>query len=123
MKSVEFPCNLSIMPDESNRHIEEESTYPEIKLPELKSDIPPHLLNEASEEAKYILEQLSVLSQYAKWSAPVVVEISTQTRKTNGRLIRVEKWKEMFTSWWALTAGFLAVAAAVIEIIHLLNGS
>lgn len=114
------------MPDEPIRHIEEESTYPEVKLPELKSDIPAHLLSEASPESKYILEQLSVLSQYAKWSAPVMVEMNTQVRKTNGRLLRVEAWKGMFTSWWALLMALVALVggvAGLIEIIRFFLGS
>jgi hypothetical protein len=114
------------MPDEPIRHIEEESSYPEVKLPDLKSDIPVHLLTDASPESKYILEQLSVLSQYAKWSAPVLVETNQQTRKTNGRLLRVEAWKGMFTSWWALLMALVALVggvAGVIEAIRFFTGS
>jgi len=113
------------MSDESNRHIEEESAYPEVKLPDFKSDIPAPLLANAPEETRYILEQLSVLSQYVKWSAPVMVETNLQVRRTNGRLARVEAWKSMFTSWWGLALGLFAIvgaAAGTVEVIAYLKG-
>lgn len=110
---------------DDNRHPEEESDYPEVKLPDFKSDIPAPLLASAPEETRYVLEQLSVLSQYVKWSAPVLVEVSLQTRKTNGRLARVEAWKAMFTSWWGLLLGLFAIvgaAAAAVEVVTYLKG-
>jgi hypothetical protein len=102
-------------------HPEEESTIPELKLPDLKSDIPAHLLAEASPESKYILEQLSVLSQYAKWSAPVLLDSNAQSRRTNGRLLRVEAWKGMFTSWWALLMAMITIVGGIAGLVGIIQ--
>ena len=109
------------MSDDSTKHIEDESTYPAIILPDFKSDIPSPLLTASSNEEKYILEQLSMLSQYVKWSAPVLISINEQTRKTNGGLQRVEAWKAMFSSWWALALGLFAVIGGVAGIVEVIN--
>jgi hypothetical protein len=95
-----------------------DSTYPKIELPVINSDIPPHLLTGVTEESKYILEQISVLGQYLKWSAPVLVAINDQTRKTNGRVIALESWRTMFKSWWGLTLAAFAVIGGVASIIE-----
>lgn len=109
------------MPDDNLRHIEEESSYPEVKVPDFKSDIPPALLGNTPEETRYILEQLSIQSQYLRWAAPVLAEMNLQTRKTNGRLARVEAWKAMFTSWWGLLLGLFAVVGAAAGVIEVLS--
>jgi hypothetical protein len=102
-----------------------ESTYPEIKLPLITSDIPPHLLASMTPESKYILEQVSALGQYMRWSAPVLVAINQQTRMTNGRVISLEQTREKVTgalkSWWAIAGGIFAILggiAAMVEIIE-----
>ena len=109
------------MSDDSPKHIEDESTYSKLEIPTFKSDIPEPLLMSASDETKYILEQLSILSQYAKWSAPVLIDSNLQSRKTNGRLMRVEAWKAMFSSWWALALGLFAVIGGIAGVVEVLN--
>lgn len=103
---------------------ETESTIPALEKPEFKSDIPPHLLANASENEKYVLEQLSMVMQYVRWSSQVEVDTNHQVRKTNGRVIKLERWKEMFSSWWALLLAILTIVggmAGLVEVIKFLS--
>lgn len=94
------------MPDQD--YIEPESTYPALEKPEFKSDIPPHLIKDVGESEKYVLEQLSILSQYVNWSVKAQMDTNSAVRRTNGRLIKVERWKSMLQSWWALAVVIIA---------------
>lgn len=105
------------MSDDST-HTEDESTYPEIELPTFKSDIPAPLLAGSTEEARYILENLSMLTQYVKWSAPVLIAINEQTRKTNGRVIRLESWRAMFSNWWVLILGAATIGGGIAGLVE-----
>lgn len=67
--------------------------------PSFKSDIPPHLLENATPQDRWIMENMSVLTQKSDWLADEqiaqsssleslkteVSEIKAQTTKTNGR--------------------------------------
>ena len=104
-----------------NHNPEDDSTYPKIELPEFKSDIPEHLLNSVSPESKYMLEQLSKLNQSASWMVNVLVDVNQQVRKTNGRVIALETWRDRImsiaTSWWGILGALgtlvMAIAAAI----------
>lgn len=102
----------------SDSDIIPDSTYPKIELPTITSDIPPHLLAGVTPESKYILEQLSELGQYMKWSAPLLIQINDNGRKTNGRVISLESWRSMFKSWWGLTLAAFAIIGGVASIIQ-----
>jgi hypothetical protein len=103
------------MPDQDN--IEPESTYPALEKPDFKSDIPPHLVKDVGESERYILEQLSILSQYVSWSVKAQMDTNSAVRRTNGRLIKVERWKTMLQSWWALVMVVMAVLGGLGTII------
>ena len=77
------------MPPSSDQVIPE-STYPALVKPEFKSQIPAPLLESASESDRYIMEQLSILTQFADWSVNAHMVTDSSVRKTNGRLIRAE---------------------------------
>ena len=97
-----------------------ESSYPELQKPDFKSDIPPHLLHESTEGEKWIFEQLSVTKQFIEWSVDAHLKTHSAVRRTNGRLKKVEAWKEMFSSWWVLAGAIftiIAAAAGVVEVI------
>lgn len=68
-----------------------ESTYPALERPEFKSQIPPHLLAEASDADKHIMGELSKLGQFSHWSVDAHISTMESVRKTNGRLIRAEE--------------------------------
>jgi hypothetical protein len=102
-----------------------DSTYPKIELPIISSDIPPHLLATVTPESKYILEQISALGQYVKWSAPVLISINDQTRKTNGRVISLEQTREELQevkravkSWWAVCGVVLALIGGIAGVVE-----
>lgn len=95
-----------------------ESTYPELKAPSFESDIPPHLLANASESDKYVLEQLSIVKQFIPWSVEAQLLTHSAVRRTNGRVISLEGWRSMFKSWWGLTIGAFSVIGGVASIIE-----
>lgn len=85
---------------------------PNRKVPDFKSDIPAHLLENVSPQDRWMMENISVLSQKSDWlggeqmrqsenldnlSQEVVqlknesAEIKVQTTKTNGRVTEAEK--------------------------------
>ena len=78
------------------------------EVPEFQSDIPPHLLTNASPQDKYIMENLSVLGQKSNWLtdtqktqferldklAQASEEIRVQTTKTNGKVIALQEQAE-----------------------------
>lgn len=76
------------MPSDSSP--ENDSTYPLLVKPEFVSQIPAPLLERASESDRYIMSQLSILSQCTKWSMDVLADVNHQTRRTNGRVTRAE---------------------------------
>jgi hypothetical protein len=101
-----------------DNHVLPESTYPSLERPDFKSQIPPHLLADASEAEKHIVEQLSVLTQFAQWSTTAHISTMESVRKTNGRLIKAEndiadlqEDKKFLKSGWKV----LVVAGGVIS--------
>jgi len=104
-------------------HVEPESTYPVLEKPDFKSDIPPHLIKEIGESERYMLEQLSVVSQYCQWSVKAQMDTNAAVRRTNGRLIRVEKWKEMLQSWWILAGVAVSVLGGIGTLLALAEGA
>ena len=97
--------------------IDVESTFPALEKPELKSDIPPHLVKEVGESERYVLEQLSILSQYATWSIKAEMDTNAAVRRTNGRLMKVEKWKSMMESWWVLAGAVLSIIGGLSALV------
>lgn len=67
-----------------------ESTYPVLVKPVFTSQIPAPLLERASESDKYLMSQISILSQCTHWSMDVLADVNAQTRRTNGRVTRLE---------------------------------
>lgn len=106
---------------EDNSQPENQSTYSKIEIPDFKSDIPVYLTKDSSEAERYILDQISILIQHSKWKSEVLYDISENTRKTNGRLMRVEAWKAMFASWWVLTGALISVVGGIIGVIEIIR--
>ena len=78
-------------PNESQPQFESKSSYPALEKPDFKPNVPGFLLEGASEQDRYIIEQLSLVNQYAQWSVTTELSTHEQVLKTNGRLIRAEK--------------------------------
>ena len=94
-----------------------ESTYPPLEKPEFKSQIPAHLLDDASPAEAHILGELSKLGQFAEWSVRAHMTTDANVRHTNGRLRKAEgeigdlkdDKKSFISGWRAIVAvtGFL----------------
>lgn len=102
---------------------EDESSIPPVTLPEggFQSRIPPYLLEGKSEAEQFILNEASKMSGFVEWAAPILVDMSMQTRRTNGRVSRLETYRDILKSWWALSGAILAIiggVAAAVEVVE-----
>lgn len=98
-----------------------DSDYPPIKLEEFKSQIPPHLTQNATELEQYTLNTLSVISQDIHFLKKAMVDTNAQVRKTNGRLKAVEAWKEKFSSAGAVFIGLTTFVGALAGLVTALK--
>lgn len=92
---------------EDSDHHAEDSTYPKIDLPDFNSTIPEHLLHDVSRENRFVMENLNIQTQYIKWLCESAVDTNHQVRKTNGRLKKVESWKDKLSAWWVAAAALI----------------
>ena len=60
------------------------SSYPELTRPDFKPNVPDFLLENASDQDKYIISQLSLVNQYAQWSVNTEMSTHEQVLRTNG---------------------------------------
>lgn len=124
-----YLCYLSTLVMPSSHEPLPESSYPPLERPVFTSQIPPYLLEKASESDRYILAQLSILTQFIPWSVEAHLETNSLVRKTNGRLLRAEGditdiqearaaqrsgWKAILKSW-SLVVGVIGFIASLIE--------
>ena len=93
--------------------IADESSYPQLELPEFESTIPPHLLEGVSKETQFVMENLNIQTQYIKWLCQSAIDTNLQVRKTNGRLKKVETWKEKISSIWMVSAALLTFSGTM----------
>jgi hypothetical protein len=102
------------------------SNYPALELPEFESSIPEHLLEGVSKDTKFIMENINIQTQYIKWLCEAAIDTNEQVRKTNGRLTKVENWKNKLTNGWTITAAIITVGGSFIligaKIIKVLSG-
>ena len=100
---------------------EQESLYTELEMPEFDSAIPEHLLKGITDENKFVMENISMQTQYIKWLCEAAINTNHQVRKTNGRLMRVEEWKNKLSNGWITGAAiftFLGTISVVIAKIY-----
>ncbi len=107
--------------DDSTAHPEELSEIKPVELPvggAFVSSIPDYLLKGKTESEIYILKEISKMSQYIEWSAPILVESNLNIRKTNGRVKSLEGWRLKLTTGWGMVAtavGFILALIGGIE--------
>lgn len=77
--------------NESQPPFEPKSSYPALEKPDFKPNVPSFLLEGASEQDRYIIEQLSLVNQYAQWAVTTELSTHEQVLKTNGRLLKAER--------------------------------
>lgn len=111
-----------------------ESSYAALKPPEeFKSQIPDHLLADATPQDKHIMAALSINSQYSAWLVNAALETHSQVRRTNGKLLKAEAEisalkddrKAVISGWKLIAAigGILAgIASFLITVYQALNG-
>lgn len=105
-----------------------ESTYAALKPPgEFKSQIPSHLLVDATPQDQHILHTLSIGAQYSEWLVNAALETHSQVRRTNGRLLRAEADiaqlkddKRSFISGWRAIAALAGIISGVVSFFVLL---
>jgi hypothetical protein len=123
------------MSDDAKPAATPESSYPPLRPPgEFKSQIPEHLMVDASPQDRHIMDALSIGSQYDRWLVDALVATHSQVRTTNGRLIRAESEisdlkadrKTVLTGWKLLTAiavGLAGVISFLITVYKALHGA
>ena len=113
-------------PDSSHEQLPE-SSYPELVKPEFKSQIPEHLLANASPAEKHMMAQLSRLASFADWSVEAHLSTNGAVRRTNGRLLKaeakledIELDKKVLNKSWkmivAVGGGAAGLVSAVVAI-------
>lgn len=107
---------------------ESDSTYPALQHPGLfKSQIPEHLLAEASPAEKYIMEQLSINTQMAEWAINANMSHDRNIRHTNGRLrkaeaniVTLQDDKKSFITGWRAIAAVAGILSGLVSFLILL---
>jgi hypothetical protein len=109
----------------SNETTLPESTYPPLEKPVLTSDIPEMLYKNSSEAEKYILNQLSINKQFIAWSIEAQLSTHAAVRRTNGRVIALESWKDKITSivssWWGLCGAILTLIGGIAGVVQIVE--
>lgn len=103
-----------MLPDLDNHTVD--SAYPQLQLPEFESTIPAHLLKGVSKENQFVMENINIQTQYIKWLCEAAIDTNQQVRMTNGRLKKVETWKEKISSVWVTVAALLTFSGTVVLI-------
>lgn len=98
------------------------STYPELELPHFESTIPEHLLQDVSKETRFVMENINIQTQYIKWLCEAAIDTNHQVRKTNGRLKKVETWKDKVSNAWVIgAAAFTFISTFMLIIFKLIK--
>ena len=104
------------MSDDTSSHPEERSEIPIAEIPKngFSSQIPAYLLDGKSEAEAYILTEVSKMSHFIEWSAPLILDNNLQARKTNGRVKGLEGWRLKLTTGWGMVVAVFGFVLAVI---------
>lgn len=95
----------------------DQSRYPEINIPEFKSNIPESLLRDKDEVEKLLYNSINIQSQQLNWLVKTAKENNTQLRITNGRVNVNEQWRKKISSGWALIAVITSFLGSILAII------
>jgi hypothetical protein len=73
---------------------EKSSNIPHLNSPEFKPSIPQHMLDNISDPTdRYMIEQMSVMTQQAAWQTHKLMNIYDYTRSINGKVIELEQFR------------------------------
>ena len=93
-------------------HPEDSSEIKPISIPVngFSSTIPSYLLEGKTESEQYLLNEVSKMSNFISWCAPILVSSNLEARRTNGRVRKMWAIKEMCSGY----KGFIAAAFAIV---------
>lgn len=104
----------------------EYSDIPELKMPKINGSIPDELMQNLSPEMKHLFSEQSKQTQLLTWCAQALIDTNRQVRITNGRVKKVEEWKNKLTNSWAFGLFCLVMTSTVItlssKIMNLISG-
>ena len=71
-----------------------EKPFTQFEIPEFKPSIPEYMLDGIKDDAnKYIIEQLSIMSQQSAWQTHKMMNIYDYTRNINGKVVDLERFR------------------------------
>lgn len=71
-----------------------EKPFTQFEIPEFKPSIPEYMLEGIKDDAnKYIIEQLSIMSQQSAWQTHKMMNIYDYTRNINGKVVDLEQFR------------------------------
>jgi hypothetical protein len=118
----------NINEDESD-NISHKSNYPELEKPSFHDNIPSHLLVNIDEKDRYVIQQLSMISQQNEWLIRAAIDTNEQVRHTNGRVKGLEAFKsklqdknvenkllvlDKIFNFWTISAAFILGASSIV---------
>ena len=66
---------------------------PKLECPEFKPSIPSHLIKDAPDSQRFMMERISVLIQQQKWQNEHLAQVHDYCKFVNGKLVRLEEFK------------------------------
>jgi hypothetical protein len=71
------------------------SNIPELEVPEFKPSIPKYMVDNIKDDTlKFLVEQTSIIKQQNKWQSEHLAQVFDYTRKINGKVIELEKYRQ-----------------------------
>ncbi len=70
------------------------TSIPQLSTPEFKPAIPEYMLKGIKDDtSRYIIEQISIMSQQSSWQTHKIMNIHDYTRSINGTVIELEQFR------------------------------
>ena len=71
------------------------STIPKLEVPEFNPSIPKYMVDNIEDDTlKFLVEQVSIIKQQNKWQSEHLAQVFDYTRKINGKVIELEKYRQ-----------------------------
>jgi hypothetical protein len=71
------------------------SDIPELEVPEFGPSIPKYMVDNIKDDTlKFLVEQVSIIKQQNKWQSEHIAQVFDYTRKINGKVIELEKYRQ-----------------------------
>ena len=70
------------------------TSIPQLSTPDFKPAIPEYMLKGVKDDtSRYIIEQISIMSQQSSWQTHKIMNIHDYTRSINGKVIELEQFR------------------------------